>query len=684
MNRMLDLATAVGGSLIIESFSGREEMSRLFEYRLDMLSEKPDLDAAQLLGTNATVSLEIPGGRASRHFNGYFSQFSALGAVRTPAFEGRLGYRYQGTLSPWLWFLTRTSTSQIFTEQKVLDVIDKVFKRWPTLREVDLKVADTEKRDYITQYRETDFNFISRLAEHAGLYYYFTHENGKHKLVLLDDMGKHVATPDLKSLEFDAENPDTAGITHWDPNWELQPGAYAANDFNPLQPRTSLLKVKANEGKGKNAGFELYDYPAEHKDVGWGDTYAKLRSEEQFSRHHVLRGTTQQRLVQVGHKVSIAKHPVSSRNGMVLVVGQTFTATNNLTASAGGQGATFRSDFSAIPATVQYRAARVSPKPTIAGPQTAFVVGPAGEEIYTDEHGRVRVQFHWDRYAKGNDADSCWLRVSQEVAGKGWGAVSIPRVGQEVVVSFLEGDPDRPLVTGRVYNGDTPPPYKLPDEKARTGIITRTYRGGNDDFNELRFDDKTGAEQVYLQAQKNLDVRVKAQSKEFIGDEAHRIVTKDLFEKHKADHHVDTTGDHNNKIGGSLSFSVSQDTHLKASKALVDTQQEIHLKAGMKVVIEAGTQISLKASGSFIDIGPAGVAIKGTMVMINSGGAAGSGSGASPIAAKAAKDAITSKGGAKDEVPKARTPPTAYSAQATSFKTAAANGTAFCEVCQGC
>ena len=680
------LATKAGeNALLLESFSGHEGLSQLFEYHLELVSERADIKALDMLGTNATVTLELPGGQGQRHFNGYISSFSVLGEVRTPAFKNGSGYKYLASLSPWLWFLTRTATSQVFCDKSYKDIIEQVLSRWPALKSYRAELdGETEKREFSVQYRESDFNFFSRLAEQAGLYYYFVHENGKHTLVLVNSAGRHQVTPGLEKLDYKPESRDSASVSHWQSSAHIQSGAYAIDDFNPVKPKTALLKVAAKERGHMNAGFEFYDYPGEYTETGWGDKYAKMRIEELHCRFESISCHTEQRTVQAGFKFKLMHHPVAAQNREYLVIGHRFDAVNNLSASSAGAGASYSCQMSVIPASTQYRAARQTPKPSIAGPQTAFVAGPAGEEIHTDAMGRIRLRFHWDRYAKGNDTDSCWVRVAQPIAGKGWGSLHLPRIGHEVVVAFLEGDPDRPLVVGSVSNGEAAPPYKLPDNKTRTGLVTRSYKGGNDQFNEFRLDDKGGEEQVYLQAQRNLDVRVKKDSFEFVGNEAHRVVTKDLFEKLGAAHHVDLTGDHNQKIGGSLSFNVTQDTHIKAMKILGDAGQELHLKAGMKLVLEAGMQISIKAGGNFIDIGPAGVTIQGTMVKINSGGAAGSGSGTSPLAAKAAKEAIKSSGGQKDTPPAARVAPKAYSAQATSFLTAAKTGAPFCAACQGC
>ena len=325
---------------------------------------------------------------------------------------------------------------------------------------------------------------------------------------------------------------------------------------------------------------------------------------------------------------------------------------------AGGVGAgeqQFLVSFSSINAEEQFRSARITPKPIISGPQTATVVGKSGEEIWTDEYGRVKVQFHWDRYGEKNENSSCWIRVAQAWAGKQWGAIYIPRIGQEVIAEFLEGDPDRPIITGRVYNADAMPPYDLPGEKTKSTLKSSSSKGG-DGFNEFRFEDKKGEEQIFIHGERNQDVRIKNDSYEWIGNDRHLIVKKDRFEKIEknahlkveedqreqvdGDKHQKVQGDHNQKVQGTLSVAVDRDIQEKAGmKHALNAGMEIHLKAGMNVVIEAGVRLTLKVGGNFIDISPAGLFLKGTMVMINSGGAAGSGSGASPDSPQSPEDA---------------------------------------------
>jgi type VI secretion system secreted protein VgrG len=349
-----------------------------------------------------------------------------------------------------------------------------------------------------------------------------------------------------------------------------------------------------------------------------------------------MQGTSNCRHLTAGHKLTLQRHFNADGQYVLAEV------------SHEGAEGSFRSDdtdakshytntFSCFPYALPYRPPRVTRRPTVVGPQTGVVVGPAGEEIFTDKYGRIKVQFHWDREGK-NDADSsCWLRVGTMWAGQNWGGIHIPRMGQEVIVSFLEGDPDRPLVLGSVYNPDQMPAYTLPEHKTVSTLKSRsTKKGSKDNFNEMRFEDLKGKEQVFFHGERDMDQRVKSESREWVGGNRHLIVKKNQKESVEGNKHLTTTGDVMEKVNGGVSLTVTQGIQQKTgTKFAHESGQEIHLKAGMKVIIEAGVQISLKGPGGFVDIGPTGVTIQGLMVLINSGGAAGSGSGSSPSSPEA-------------------------------------------------
>ncbi|MEO8278571.1 MAG: type VI secretion system tip protein TssI/VgrG, partial [Ideonella sp.] len=376
MSRFLQIGTVKGdGAFVVERVLGKEEISRMFEYRVDLLSEHGDYKAKDILGTNASLSIEIPGSTDLRYLNGYITRFSVLGQVRTPAFKGNVGFKYQIVMSPWIWFLTRTSTCAIFQQKKILAVIEEVLGRATELKSLEIKGSiDTELRDYNVQYRETDFNFVNRLMEQAGLYYFFKHENGKHTMVIADKPDAHVFIPGRADLRFSAETLHDASLKSWIQNADVQSGAYVIDDFDYNKPSTRLLKVAPKEREHKNAGFEVYDYPGEYVEPGWGDKYAKIRMEEMHCQYELSRGGGTERRIQPGFKFKLVDHPVTELNKEYLVISHSFSGANNLAASQGGIGAELESSFGVIPAATQFRPPRLTPLPSIAGPQTAIVV----------------------------------------------------------------------------------------------------------------------------------------------------------------------------------------------------------------------------------------------------------------------------------------------------------------------
>ena len=685
MSRMLEISTKLGDVFVVQRFSGREELGRLFEYQLELLSERNDISAEQLLGTNATVALEREPGQDPRYFNGYITSFSIQGMVATPAFKGNVGYLYLATVNPGLWFRTRSANSQIFMPAAIGDIIAKQLQL-DSLMQLENKVGATERRDFVVQYRETDFNFVSRLAEHAGIYYYFTHTNGAHTMVLLDAVDKHLVNPHLATIGFTGSTTAEATLSGWRMVSQVRAGAFSTGDYNHVTPNTNIAVVSSAPQSHDNAGFEIFDFPIDSTTAAFASTYAQIRQQEEACRHAVAHGSGIERDVQVGFKTTLKDHAVDTLNIEYLVIGHSFVATNNLGLGSAGVAASFHCEFEAIPASVQFRSAREIPRPFVAGTQTALVVADfrtdtdtsGGSDPIGANIGRVKVQFFWDRYGK----TSCWARVSTPWAGKGYGFQNMPRIGEEVLVQFIEGDPDRPVVVGRVHNAQNMPPFQLPASANFTGLKTQSIDSGGKSvsgkWNELRFDDTDGKEQIYLQAQFNHDKRVLNDDKTWIGNESHFYVKGDAFAKYDGDHHVQTTGDHNESVTGKLSLNITSDIHLKSgTKFLVDGGDEVHLKADKKVVIESTTMVSLVCGGNFITIGPSGVDIKGAMVNVNTGGSKGDGSDISPQPPKAGKDAMTSTGGSPTAQPTAPTPPVAFSPKASSFQVAAATGAPF-------
>lgn len=639
ITRSIAISTPLGEDvLLFHRMTAKEELGRLFRYEVDLLSQDPNIKFEKILGQNVTIRLSLPG-KEHRYFNGYVSQFSQVGT------HG-IYHAYRAVVQPWLWFLTRAADCRIFQEMTVPDIIRVVCVKHGFMDIEDKLNRHYRIWEYCVQYRETDFNFISRLMEQEGIYYYFEHDRNKHTLVLADMVSSHQAFPGYEQITYyppeNSLHRQEDYISAWTVSQEVESGIYALNEFNFTQPKANL-QVKASIARQHDrATIEVYDYPGKYGTSSEGEEYVRTRIEELQTEFERAQGQSNAHGLSVGSLFKLQGYPRKDQNREYLVV----AATHNLSSDAYesvshvSKGELYSNTFTAMHIQESFRPARLTPKPTVHGPQTAVVVGPSGQEIYTDKYGRVKVQFHWDREGQANEYSSCWVRVSQVWAGAGWGAIHIPRIGQEVVVDFLEGDPDQPLITGRVYNNDNMPPYALPDNATKSGIKSRSSKNGNPgNFNELCFEDKKGEELVSLQAEKNMDVYVKQDSQEWIGNDRYLFVKKDQVEQVEGDKHLIVQGNQNEEIGGTLSLRIGGDLQLQGGgNHAVDAAQEIHLKAGINIVIEAGVQISLKAGGSFIDIGPSGVTISGAMVLINSGGSAGSGTGVSTTSPKSAKD----------------------------------------------
>jgi type VI secretion system secreted protein VgrG len=632
---------------------GSEELGRLFEFELDLLSEDRELDPDDLLGQNMTVRLALPEER-TRYFNGFVSRFMHTGvvAVPTPGGERELS-AYRATLRPWLWFLTRTSDCRIFQDKTVPEIVKQLLRERGFTDFEESLYSSYRKLPYCVQYRETDFAFISRLLEQEGIYYYFEHENGRHMLVLCDDAGSHKPVQGYERIPFylpaERGHRERDHVYEWSFGRELQPGAVVLNDFDFERPRASLLARSTTARRHALADFEIYDYPGEYVQSSDGEQYARVRIEELQAGHEVAYGAGNARGLVAGALFTLEHPPREDQEREYLVVSAVHDLRSDEYESGSGNGREpYACTFTAIAGRQPFRAARVTPKPVIQGPQTAIVVGKSGEEIWPDKYGRVKVLFHWDRYGKADENSSCWIRVAQMWAGKRWGAMHLPRVGQEVLVEFLEGDPDQPIITGRVYNGDAMPPYDLPANASMSTVKSNSTKGGGG-FNELRFEDKKGEEQVFVHAQKDLDVRVKANRRESIGNERHLFVKSDRVEQVDGSVHLTVGKDHFDKTGTAWSVDAGQTIDARAGMTVaLDGGQEVHVKGGMSVVIEAGVQLTLKVGGNFVVIDPAGVTIQGTLVLINSGGAAGSGAGCSPGVPRAPDEAADAEAGQVD------------------------------------
>jgi len=500
-NKLFAIGTPLGEDmLVLANFSGEEAMSSLFSFQLTLLSEDHNVKFDAIIGENVTISIRLPNDEF-RYFNGIISSFAQGQDEGEDREDGHSLATYTATMVPWFWLLTCTADSRIFQDLSVPDIIEQIFGE-KGFQDYQLKLQSSyEPRTYCVQYRETDFNFINRILEEEGIYYFFDHEDAKHTLVLADSPDENKKYCEDEEARFRAGRDILADETFFDEDvllslemsQEITFGKYTVNDFNFTMPNTDL-KVEAISQQSLGPGErELYDYPAEYEDRGRGDQIANLRMQAEEAQATLITGESQIRRFASGFKFKLKEYPRASMNDKDYVLTSVTHTASQSFGEAGGEGddGTYSNTFSCIPFDTPFRPVLDTPKPIIAGSQTAIVVGPAGEEIYPDEHGRVKVQFHWDREGKFDDKSSCWIRVSQSIAGSGWGAIHLPRVGQEVIVDFLEGDPDRPIVTGRVYHGLNKPPYELPAEKTKSAYKSNSSPGGGG-YNEICFEDKKG------------------------------------------------------------------------------------------------------------------------------------------------------------------------------------------------
>ena len=706
-NRIVQVTTPLGADvLVLSGFSGEEAISELFRVRLDLLAtneNRSQVKFESLLGKQMTIKCSIYTGTTSaeyRYFDGIVSQF-------IEGHEDDDFTHYHAELVPKVWLLKRVKRSRIFQQKSVPDILKEVFTGYTMQYSIQ---GTFEKREYVVQYRESDFDFACRLMEEEGICYFFKHTESTHTMVLTNSSLNYADVPGVAQAKYkilSGQEQEAFQVYGWKKFQELRSGKTTLWDSKFQLPGKNLQGQKIATDSvvsgtvthklktDVNASLELYDYPggyakrfdginssggeqaSELSKISQDNVRtADLRMGEDAARGLWIRGESNCINFISGFKFTLGDH--FDADG-AYVLSRVVHKAEIGTAYRSGEKSEFKYSnvFECFPTALTYRPPNVTPRPFVHGVQTAVVVGPSGEEIFTDKYGRIKVQFPWDRDGQNDANSSCWLRVATPWAGQQWGMISLPRIGQEVVVDFVEGDPDSPIVVGSVYNAQMMPPYTLPDNKTRSTIKSRsTLSGGAEDYNEIRFEDKKGSEQFFVRAQKDLDVRVKEESRLIVMKNEHQIVEIDRKVKIKGNEHCEITGNLNEKVDGSVSLNVtsSRDTKI-GQKEAIDAGTEVHIKSGVKAIIEAGAaltvkvgsnyvgisptgvtvsgaMITIKAGSSFIVLGPEGVTIQGPMVMINSGGAAvgdpaGSGSGASPTAPVAPDEADDGSMGTK-------------------------------------
>jgi type VI secretion system secreted protein VgrG len=582
-----------GYQLLFDGLHAHEDLGRPFLFEIDLSSSKPrdPRDIGKIVGTSATIWLtESTPGVPDRFFNGIVTR-----AISTGLVAGACRYRVE--VRPWLWLLTRSTDCRIFQNKSAFQIITQVFRdaHFSDFEDNRRAGAGDIELEYCVQYRETSFDFVSRLMEQFGLYYYFRHDKNKHTLVIADDPNAHKPLPHEIPFVFDQTEYRPVGdhIWQWSTDMSLHTGKFTFRDYNFTTPSADLTAKAVQPGNHLHNDIEIYEYPGPYDEVSVGKKLTDVRMQEISRQRMVIDGMSNARGLHAGWRFKLAHHPETTVNREYLIIRSEFSISHAEGAStyqAGESLDTYRVTFRAIQSDVPFRLERLTPRPMIRGPQTARVVGSPGEEITTDKYGRVKVKFHWDRSDVHDDQRTCWIRVAQASAGAGWGSIFIPRVGQEVVVEFLEGNPDRPLITGLVYNANMKVPYPLPDNKTRSTIKTNSSKGG-DGFNELRFEDQAGQEEVYFHAQKDY-------KKIVLHDETVTI--------HNNTATTVETGDRTVTVSqGGDSLTVSTGNHT------------ITVSAG-KSTVTAAQSITLSVGSNSVKIDNTGVTINGMVVSLQS------------------------------------------------------------------
>jgi type VI secretion system secreted protein VgrG len=600
--RYLTISTPFGAdNLLVRAMHGEERISGLFHFSLELQSEEASLDFSKIVGKAVTVTIALADG-TSRYVNGIVGRFVQGGS------DARFT-TYYAELHPWLWLLTMTGDCRIFQNKTAPEIVTGLF--------TDLGFTDFRNdtsgthtaREYCVQYNESAFAFASRLLEEEGIFYFFEHADGKHTMVLADAATSFVACPGAATVDYGAYG-----------NWQQQnivtgctleeaviPGQFAVDDFGFETPSTDLMGSSDSTKATNGSKRRIFEYPGGFTKKDAAEGLAKLRMEEQEAPQKLLRGTSLCRAFLPGYKTTLAKHPRDDANAAYVLYRVSHSASAD----------DYANSFEAFPAATVYRPRRTTRKPVIPGTQTAIVVGKSGEEIWTDQYGRVKVQFHWDQKGTNDENSSCWIRVAHGWAGKAWGAMFLPRIGQEVVVSFLEGDPDRPLITGSVYNAEQTVPYALPAEQTKSTIKSNVSKGGGG-FNELRFEDKKDSEEIFLQAQKDLNAIIRNNETHKVGFEKKdkgnqtidiyndRTVTLDQgneklqVKKGNRDVLVDT-GNETHKVAGTRDLTVTKaETHTNSDNFDQKVTKNYTLKVDGDLTITVTGKVTIKSTADML------------------------------------------------------------------------------------
>jgi type VI secretion system secreted protein VgrG len=604
--REITIETPLGkDALLLRSFRGQESLSQLFEFELDLASENPSIAYDNIIGQNITIAITLADG-SERYWNGFVSRFVQMHRDNVAA-------AYRATMVPWLWFLSQTSDCRIFQNKKVPDLVKAIFQEYGYTDFSFQLYGEFAPRDYCVQYRESDLNFISRLLEEEGIFYFFEHAKGKHTLVLGNDPSAIKPCPSQTKVRCKGGVGgwrDDDVISEWFQEREYRPGIYTSTDYNFETPTTSLLST----AKGKTK-WELYDFPGEFAKRGDGDRVVRTRLEESEMPQLIARGRSDCRAFSVGSKFSLTEHFREDLNQDYVITGLRHSGRHDIGYTSGENspgGPVYENSFECVPASTPIRPPRVTPVPVVQGCHTAVVVGPSGEEIYTDKYGRVKVQFHWDREGKKNESSSCWVRVSYPTAGKAWGAIQIPRIGQEVIVDFIEGDPDRPIITGRTYNSGQMPPWDLPGKRMVSGFKSNSTMGGGG-YNELAFDDTKGNELIRVHGQHDMETTIEHDERRHVINnrtkniDANETTTIGVnrTEKVGANEQITIGANRTEKVGAneSITVSLTRTRNVGINEMVnIGGAQEITI-GGLQALTVGGARAKTIGVGEMVNIG---------------------------------------------------------------------------------
>ena len=598
--RIAELTTPLGkDQLVLLRFDASEGLSELFDMHVDCASQKPIADLASLLGKESSIRVHTVGGK-TRYFSGIVVEAREIVA------QGHM-HAYQLVLRPWTWLLSQAADSRIFQNKSVVDSIKDVFQN-AGFADYEVKLSETYKPlEYCVQYRETHLDFVLRLMEQFGIYYYFKHQSGKHTMVLADSVSAHEPIADLPAVDLIAMGARTRDekeyLRGWTAERAFQTGKVAIKAYDFANPDADMKYEQSKGGGYAKDDLEVFVYPHKYKDgekddLGQKFARATLESRQARDQRRYAEGNAPSLFS--GGLVKLRRHDVGSENRDYLVVAARHSVVGQQYRSGGAEaGEAYSGNYLLQPKDRPFRAPQVTPRPVVHGPQTALVVGPAGEEIHTDKYGRVKLQFHWDREGKKDDKSSRWVRVAHAWSGKEWGSLYIPRVGMEAVVEFIEGDPDRPLVIGTVYNKNNMPPQALPANKTQRGLKTRSSKGGSPEtYNEFWFEDKKDVEFVRFHAEKDFLATIEDTEKRTIKGKK-RSGPGDAARKAKIEKGDDVLDIDN----GDRKVTISR--HHK-----MDVTQNQTITVGQEILIEAGMKLVLKVGGSTITMTPASIEIK--------------------------------------------------------------------------